>query len=319
MASTRRIVFVPMSVRAIACGKPRLRRTSDRKPDLGLIFCRLRLAVKSTTSRRVIYRVNFVTIKPLTSGWTFWKNELNNLIDLPHFARLMSVASGHEVNADDSETLVGVFQKFRPDGKSLHKVFERVPAGDAVMQRLRKVYETTGEARRSDGMSDAFFIVRNPAKIDPGEALEVATRFFEQLHQIAIHNDIPELMSVLDPLPTIRIMEGKAPKNPKADSEKSQLLHAMQKQAPVVIDKFLGDQEVDAQLLPEQVFAKFLGPAFYFVACDSFLRDYLLWPLVAERSVLDDPFEPYFWLWQHGAKFRIFNNNQIDFYFPRVF
>lgn len=267
----------------------------------------------------MIYQVNFATIKPLTSHWTFWKNDLNDFIDLPHFARLITVASGHEVNADDSETLVGAFQKFRPDGKSLHKVFERAPFGDAIMERLRKVYEITGEARRSDGMSDAFFIVRNPAKIDPTEALEVATLFFNQLHQLAIHNDIPELTSVLDPLPTIRIMEGKAPKNPKADSEKSQLLHAMQKQAPTVIDKFLGEQIASASLLPEQAFAKFLGPALYFVACDPFLRDYLLWPLVAECSVLDDPFEPYFWLWQHGAKFRIFNNNQIDFYFPRVF
>lgn len=244
---------------------------------------------------------------------------MNNLIDIPHFARLITVASGHEVNPDDSETLVGAFQKFRPDGKSLEKVFERAPCGEAIMERLFQVYETTGEARRSDGMSDAFFIVRNPEKIDPGEALDVATEFFEQLHQLALENDVSELNSVLNPLPTIRIIEGKAPKHPKAELEKSNLLHAMQKQAPAVIDKFLGKHDESGQRLPQQEFAQFLGPALYFVACDSFLRDYLLWPLVAEYSALDDPFEPYFWLWSKGAKYRIFNNNQIDLYFPRVF
>jgi len=149
---------------------------------------------------------------------------LNNLIDLAHFSRLISVASGHAVDPDDSETLVGAFQKFRPSGKSLEKVFERAPCGEAIMERLLKVYETTGEARRSDGMSDAFFIVRNPAKIDPSEALTIAKDFFGQLHQLALENNVAELNSVLNPLPTIRIIEGKAPKHPKADLEKSALL-----------------------------------------------------------------------------------------------
>lgn len=244
---------------------------------------------------------------------------MNNLIDISHFARLISVASGHAVDPDDSETLVGAFQKFRPSGKSLEKVFERAPCGAAITQRLLKVYETTGEARRSDGMSDAFFIVRNPAKIDPSEALTIAKEFFEQLRQLALENNVLELGSVLNPLPTIRIIEGKAPKHPKADLEKSALLQAMQKQAPALIDKFLGNLEKPGLQDPQKEFAQFLSPALYFVACDSFLRDYLLWPLVAECSALDDPFESYFWLWSKGAKYRIFNNDQIDLYFPRVF
>jgi len=244
---------------------------------------------------------------------------VNNLTDIPHFARLITVASGHAVDPDDSETLVGAFQKFRPDGKSLEKVFERAPCGEALMDRLSRVYETTGEARRSDGMSDAFFIVRNPAKIEPSEALSVATDFFNQLQQLAVESNVSELHSVLSPLPTIRIIEGKAPKHPKADLEKSTLLQAMQKQAPALIDNFLGNPEESGQQDPQKAFAQFLSPALYFVACDSFLRDYLLWPLVAECSALDDPFESYFWLWSKGTKYRIFNNDQIDLYFPRVF
>ena len=63
--------------------------------------------------------------------------------------------------------------------------------------------------------------------------------------------------------------------------------------------------------------AALLRPAFYFTACDSMLRDYLMWPIYAESAGLPDPLEPYFHLWRHGVKYRIFGESQVDLYLPR--
>jgi hypothetical protein len=46
------------------------------------------------------------------------------------------------------------------------------------------------------------------------------------------------------------------------------------------------------------------------------LRDYLMWPFYGAASALDDPFAPYFELWRHGVKYRIFGETQVDLYLP---
>ena len=64
--------------------------------------------------------------------------------------------------------------------------------------------------------------------------------------------------------------------------------------------------------------AETLRPAYYFTACDAMLRDYLMWPLYARTTGLNDPFDSYFQLWKHGVKYRIFGEGQIDLYLPRI-
>ena len=64
-------------------------------------------------------------------------------------------------------------------------------------------------------------------------------------------------------------------------------------------------------------YAEVLRPAYYFTACDTMLRDYLMWPLYAQASGLEDPLESYFELWRHGVKYRIFGETQVDLYLPR--
>ena len=70
-------------------------------------------------------------------------------------------------------------------------------------------------------------------------------------------------------------------------------------------------EKVDAGPLPA-----ILRPAYYFTACDAMLRDYLMWPFYANATGLADPLAPYFELWRHRAKYRIFGESQIDLYLP---
>jgi len=54
-------------------------------------------------------------------------------------------------------------------------------------------------------------------------------------------------------------------------------------------------------LKPKQSDALLMGEAFYSIACDYYIADYLLWPLYQHSTVIEEPFAPYFELWTHGA------------------
>jgi hypothetical protein len=43
-----------------------------------------------------------------------------------------------------------------------------------------------------------------------------------------------------------------------------------------------------------------------------------MWPFYAGPTGLADPLSAYFTLWEHGAKYRIFDESQIDIYLPRA-
>lgn len=229
--------------------------------------------------------------------------------EIKQLARLWSVATNQEVNPDDPESMIGAIQKIRPEGDGLEKLFESVPNGGELVERLKRVFKVTGDGRRPDGMVDAYFIVRDPAAIDPDHAEELAIQYWQNLFELAKETGLSELAEQFDTMPTVRVMEGKAPKHPRAAGEKSSLLAAVQSAGPL-----LNQAELDASS-----HGRFLREAYYFIACDWKLRDYLMWPLIAHRTALDDPFHPYFVLWSHGIKYRIFNNRQIDIYLPRVF
>lgn len=218
----------------------------------------------------------------------------------------ISELSGQPVSPRDPATLVGVFQILRPDVEPLRQLFLGLDRGLLVYERLAKVYQIAGDSRRPDGMKDAFFLVRQPPRLDPTMLREAASGFFRSLANLAFEQSQQELSDQLTPTPELRILEGKAPKHPRLESEKSPLMVAVIQQSP----------QLTEALIQRSPLASFLARAFYFLACDAFLRDYLLWPLLEQESNLDDPFADYFFLWKHGVKIRVFSEKRIDLYIP---
>lgn len=205
------------------------------------------------------------------------------------------------------DSLVGFFQVFRPDGQALADLFSELEVGDELQARLQQLYTIAGNDHRPSGGRDAYFLVRDPKPVDPQRAEQLGTGWLEGLVAIATHLNDGSICENLQPLPRIRVLEGTPPKHPKNDWEKSSLLRSIQDSSSLV-------ERIDAGPLPEV-----LRPAYYFTACDAMLRDYLMWPLYAEATGLDDPLLPYFELWAHGAKYRIFGETQVDLYLPRQF
>lgn len=213
---------------------------------------------------------------------------------------------GPEVSCDP-DSLIGVFQAFRPDGHAIRGLFDTLDDQGVELEcRLTRLFEAAGDDRRPQGGRDAYFVVRNPPPLDPDEAADLGARWLAGIQSLAITVGDGATAEILDPIPSIRVLEGIPPKHPKQEHEKSELLKSLQGDATRLV------QRIDA---PPQAAA--LRPAFYFIACDAMLRDYLMWPLYAEPAGLDDPFEPYFHLWRHGVKYRAFGETQVDLYLPR--
>ncbi|QDT03162.1 hypothetical protein K227x_15440 [Rubripirellula lacrimiformis] len=215
-------------------------------------------------------------------------------------------------NPDDPDSLIGFFQTFRPDGKSLGPLLHDLDFGDpqigpALAGRISELFQLAGDDRRPQGGRDAYFVVRNPQPLDPELASQWATQWLTNVRDLAISVGDSEVAMALDPLPSIRVLIGTPPKHPKDAAEKSNLLTMIQQNVAGLVE------QLDAGPLPTT-----LRPAYYFIACDALLRDYLMWPFYEKASGHPDPFQPYFGLWQHGVKFRIFGDDQVDLYLPRT-
>ncbi len=220
--------------------------------------------------------------------------------------RFHELAGSGPDTALDADSLIGFFQTFRPDGAAIAGLYSELDVGDALHERLDRLFSASGDDRRPEGGRDAYFVVRNPPPLDPDLAGQLGRSWIEGLRELAISLGDSVTADVLSPTPMVRVLEGLPPKHPKSDAEKSQLLCAVKDEASKLVLR------IDAGPYPP-----ILRPAYYFTACDSMLRDYLMWPLYAGPSGLKDPLEPYFELWRHGVKYRIFGETQVDLYLPR--
>jgi len=217
-------------------------------------------------------------------------------------------ASGIETDSEvDPTAMIGFFQRFRPDGRGLEGLYEGLAHGDQYHERLDHLFEAAGDDRRPTGGRDAYFVVRQPPPMSPEAAEFNATRWMEGLQKISARSGNAELSKQLETRPRIRILEGSPPKQPKADQESFPLLKAIKVHAASMTDGLASGCQV----------VSLLREAYYFTACDSMVRDYLLWPAYEEALGEADPMAGYFELWRHGIKLRVFHDDMIDLYLPR--
>lgn len=206
----------------------------------------------------------------------------------------------------DAESLIGFFQLFRPGGENLDGLFDSLPHGEQLTDRLQRVFDCAGEDRRPKGGRDVYFIVRSPQPLEVELAEHHGVMWLQGLKQIAEAAGHGRVADRFATTPKVRVLEGIPPKHPKQPEERSSLLNLLNECADLTSEI----AEVDEH-------AELLRPAYYFMACDAMLRDYLMWPFYAAQTGLADPLRSYFTLWSHGVKYRVFREDQIDLYLPR--
>jgi len=216
--------------------------------------------------------------------------------------------SGLAPEADvDAGAMIGLFQRFRPDGRGLKGLYDGLAHDESLHDRLTQLFEAAGDDGKNGGGRDAYFIVRKPPVLDADVAQDHGQHWLKSIKQMAERVGNTALAESLQTLPRIRVLEGMPPKQPKSDRQTFPLLAALKDDAATLTDNVACDNEV----------VSLMREAYYFTACDWALRDYLLWPTYAEAFGQSDAMSGYFELWRHGVKWRVFHDDMIDLYLPR--
>jgi hypothetical protein len=202
-------------------------------------------------------------------------------------------------NEDD---LFAFFDCFRPDGAGVERVFAGVAGGEEIVLRLLKVYECTKESFGGFG----YFIVRRPTRATPEKLVDLTTQHLEKVRQIAcsfrpeaiktkqmresLIAGAAKLASLLETLTQIEIKREAAPARTQPDY-----------QAPeTILYDVVGDWVMGLDPIPSA--ALLMREAFYSIACDYYIANYLMWPLYRHGTDIVEPFALYFELWTHGAR-----------------
>jgi hypothetical protein len=201
-----------------------------------------------------------------------------------------------------ADEVAGFFQRFRPDGRRLEALFNGIPAGLEVFSRLSQVFGATATGPKDPRRSDLYFVVHNPIRTTDERLVRYGADQLANWRQMAADVNEQELVELLTPIPRVRISKGRAP---EADPNNYDSLDDVQ---PVWHGEL-------AALCPH---ARWMREAFYSIACDYQLARYLTWPWYMNSSSINEPFEPYFNLWLHGATLRCEAPDNIILFVPSI-
>lgn len=184
----------------------------------------------------------------------------------------------------NDEDYYGLFQQFRPNGDGIEQAFAGIPDSDEYVERLLEIFQATDNETCA---TDAYFIVRFP--------LATST---DELHRLG-REMIGGFRSLADRI---------------GNAELSQYLGSVT--GPEIVDPSRMNRSNDDNLLVMEATGDFLNAigdsenpivnmseAFYSVACDFFLKYYLMWPAYSKQIGIGcDVFRPYFELWRRGVE-----------------
>lgn len=180
------------------------------------------------------------------------------------------------------EQLAGLFQAFRPSGNGVDAVFTGLPAGEAVLRRMKRVYRATSAAWEPQRPILDAFVVERPPRMSEKSVLDLLRKHRDLAVEISRVTGDGELEATLRSA-ALTIARSKGPDW----SELGAWMHE---------DRV----EFMSSMVPLDSPVLLLKEAFYTVAYDAILMYYLMWPLFAHSSPVNEPFEPYFELWRHG-------------------
>ncbi|KAB2893925.1 MAG: SMI1/KNR4 family protein, partial [Kofleriaceae bacterium] len=176
---------------------------------------------------------------------------------------------------------------FRPDGEGLEPLFDGMPGGVEVLARLQQVFAVAGD----DSGGQAYFIPVAPPAATASALHAWATAYLRKLAQIARHLGARggEAIALTEDALAIEVVVGPAPDVDRVN--------------PPPMTSFVYElvTEFGGSLPRPSAHGEYLRDPLYYLACDYELTFYVLWPHIAAKSPIADPFAPYFELWRHGA------------------
>ncbi len=138
----------------------------------------------------------------------------------------------------NSQSLIGVFQRFRNQPSVFVDLFEPSAVGQSLSERILAIMAASSTSQRAGGGQDAYFMVRDASPSDPDYIEEQARLWLHCLHDLASSSSLHVDHPLPFDKPSVRVLEGLPPKQLKSDEEATPLLRWLKRDAGQVDNSF---------------------------------------------------------------------------------
>lgn len=205
------------------------------------------------------------------------------------YASYLGAIIDEEIDANSKyleDQFYGYFQSFMPYGEKLEKVFEPLPDGSALYDRIKPIYSATEEQALdlfNANASPGYFVPSEISATD--DVMACAKRWLENLVVFADFVTDADLCLALQSVKNVRIGD-------KVDESDLQ---------DVLWDVF---SDWKNENLDSDALISVLDEAYYSIACDYFIAAYLQYPSFKNKPAIDF-LAPYFELWKRGFRLQL--------------
>jgi hypothetical protein len=198
---------------------------------------------------------------------------------LARWKRLAGDDSPDTWNSEDDVS--GLLEAFSPTGDGSEAIFADMEFGERIAPRLREVYDATRH-----GPPGLYMIPTPQEPLSRQRVQELLASHVRKWLEIARFVGAEEAIETLSSLPTVEWADSSDSQEEEGKDWETYLLD-------VRIDflERFDRLEHPASLLREALYRATTSPA---------VQDYVLWPLCADGSPVDDPFLEDFLLWKGG-------------------
>jgi hypothetical protein len=173
---------------------------------------------------------------------------------------------------------------FRPSGAGVEALLVGMAEGDEILARLRKVFRAAGDGSRGD----MYFIVRKPPHASADQILDWACDQLARMRRV--ERTLWKERSSIDDIKGVDLWVGGAP--PRRNPGR---VHPLESDLYRIVTE-LGHSR------PASLHGSLLEEPLYKLACDYRLAHWVRWPEMGKAFPVEEPFDPWFQLWRHGAE-----------------
>lgn len=217
------------------------------------------------------------------------------------YAILLATLIGETLHDEDETQLEDqfyfYFQSFMPHGNNLEKVFEPLPNGELLYQRIKPIFSATEKhflEMSKQNSVPAYFVV--PTQNNPEKLNELGQKLLENLILFSEFIEDETLTEHLKQISEITI----------ADTNEQDFNHEIR----LDFYEIFSDWQIDNQDNDDLI--SVLNEAYYSINCDYLLSAYLQYPDFKYKPEVDF-LEPYFELWKMGYGF-VLNDKKLILY-----
>ena len=195
------------------------------------------------------------------------------------------------------------FHCFRPTGEGLEIYFDKHPYGKEIFRRLKKIFDATS----ANSPEMAYFIVKNAKILTESEILTLAENYIKSTRDIL---QAVDESNVLSPEKiAINIIEGRASRDNTTRHFITNDNYSTMGDIYEITGEYFNSFETDSDFIKLHD-----CDCIYYMACYYDLVYYVLWPLFAEQSTIDNPYDAGFKLWQNDLQAVFMDNKTLNIY-----